>query len=403
MPQFITIILLIFINFSVSKIAFSDEKNFEIMERNKKFRLKKVKRKLKNLTSNVAFEGKHFKIVRSKDEKPILFSDSSLKLKAATTYFHLEKARSYFINQLNSEYVKKLPQITIRIEHTNKFNELGHFAHDNFEPQYNNALSIPAGKGYAPAEIKPWEMEIWFRPAKKIHISEIDKKNPPYDLKKIFTNFRRGVHMNSIQRFLMDYFLIKAYDNLDRSGSVQQFLRTTGTSIMLELALSQASLLERLITRRWYKLDAALIPEIIYHEFSHIALSDYLELNHSTSVIEGMADFFAGKISNSKELATKVKKYNSYNGKKVDTSTIYRQEFELTSMANTDFLFGLLWQINEIIDDPSVIYNMRDKIKTDSNIRDNLINGLFDTYQDSSNYVQHKKLELYRELYQRGI
>tara|TARA_B100000886_G_C20351956_1_gene461271 strand:- start:553 stop:1071 length:519 start_codon:yes stop_codon:yes gene_type:complete len=172
---------------------------------------------------------------------------------------------------------------------------------------------------------------------------------------------------------------------------------------MLELALSQASLLERLITRRWYKLDAALIPEIIYHEFSHIALSDYLELNHSTSVIEGMADFFAGKISNSKELATKVKKYNSYNGKKVDTSTIYRQEFELTSMANTDFLFGLLWQINEIIDDPSVIYNMRDKIKTDSNIRDNLINGLFDTYQDSSNYVQHKKLELYRELYQRGI
>ena len=41
-----------------------------------------------------------------------------------------------------------MPKVTIRLELTNVFNELGHFANDNLDPQYNNALSIPAGNGF---------------------------------------------------------------------------------------------------------------------------------------------------------------------------------------------------------------------------------------------------------------
>ena len=383
--------------------AFSNTIEMEIMERNKFFRLKKERRPLPNLISDNSFDGKYFKIVMGKNNSAIKFTDQELRLKAATTYYHLEKARSYFINELKSDYVQNLPQTIIRIEHKNKFNELGHFANDNLDPQFNNALSIPAGNGYEPAGIQPWGHEIWFRPAKKIHISEIDQKRSPISVKSLFKTFRRGVHMSSIQRFLMAFFIIKKYDNMDQAQSIEHFIRTAGTSIILELALSQSGLLESLMTRKWYILDSALIPEIIYHEFAHIALSDHLELNHSTSVIEGMADFFAGQIANSKQLATKVKKYNSYNGKKVDTKKLYQMEFESTGMANTDFLFGLLWQVNEVINSPSLIFKLRTKINTDSNIRDGLLKGLFDTIDEDPTIKQSKKLQLYRELYLRGI
>ena len=389
------------LNISDAQANFSIQ--MDVMARNKHFHVKKIKGNLKNLTSNNSFEGLHFKIVHGKSDEAIQFTNEELRLKAATVYYHLEKARDYFTDKLNSKYVKSLPQTIIRIEHTNKFNELGHFANDNFEPQFNNALTIPAGIGYEPAGIKPWNTEIWFRPAKKIHLSEIENSQIPIDAKKILKNFRNGVHMSSLQKFLVDYFVVKIYGQLDLNGSIEQFLRTTGSSILLELALSQSNLIQRIITKKWYHLETALIPEIIYHEYSHLALSDGLLLNQSTAVIEGMADFFAGKISNSKELATKVAKYNTYNGKKVNSTQLYQQEFELTSMANTDFLFGLLWQINEVIQDENLIYELRNKISTDSKIRDDLIKGIFDLIDENPKFTQEIKLKLYRMLYSRGI
>ena len=397
------IILAIISLLSISKAYASYSVEMDVMSRNKRFRLKKQKMLLSNLISNNSFEGKNFKIVKGKSEDAILFTNKELRLKAATVYFHLEKARNYFIKNLNSSFVQSIPTTIIRIEHFNKFNELGHFANDNLEPQFNNALTIPEGAGYEPAGIKPWNTEIWFRPSKKIHISEIENSQIPIDAKKMLRTFRNGVHMSSLQKFLMDYFVIKIYGQLDRKASIEQFIRTTGTSIMLELALSQASLIQRLITKRWYLLESALIPEIIYHEYSHLALSDGLKLNQSTAVIEGMADFFAGKISNSKELATKVSKYNSFNGKRVSSTKLYQQEFESTSMANTDFLFGLLWQVNEIVQDESLIYDLRNKITTDSNIRDHLIKGIFELIDENPKYTQEIKLKLYRIFYLRGI
>lgn len=82
---------------------------------------------LPNLVDVNKFEGLHFKIVKGKLNEAISFDDTDeeLKIRAATTYYHLEKARSYFVDVMKSEYTKNLPQITVRIEHTNQFNELG--------------------------------------------------------------------------------------------------------------------------------------------------------------------------------------------------------------------------------------------------------------------------------------
>ncbi len=72
----------------------------------------------------------------------------------------------------------------------------------------------------------------------------------------------------------------------------------------------------------------ALVPEIIYHEYAHIALSDSLELTHSTAVIEGMADFFAGKIGGNHKLAMHIKKHNTFSGKNAKRKQQYMAQFE---------------------------------------------------------------------------
>ena len=126
---------------------------------------------LPNLISDNSYDGKYFKIVYGKSDEAISFDDTDeIQLKAATTYYHLNKARQFFTDVIKSDYVKGLPPLIIRLDLINVFNEVGHFANDHLNPQFNNALSIPAGAGYPPKNIHPWGNEIWFRPSKKIQL-----------------------------------------------------------------------------------------------------------------------------------------------------------------------------------------------------------------------------------------
>jgi len=75
---------------------------------------------LPDLTSDHSYEGKFFKIVHGKNDEAVRFDDSEdLQLKAATTYYHLSKARKFFAEFIKSSYVQNLPQITIRLDLTN--------------------------------------------------------------------------------------------------------------------------------------------------------------------------------------------------------------------------------------------------------------------------------------------
>ena len=186
MKIIIAILLTLFIQNIESN---AKEVKMNVMARNKRFRLKETRLNLPNLTSNNSFEGKNFKIVQGKSNNAILFTNQELRLKAATVYYHLEKARKYFIEKMNSSYVENLSQIIIRIEHKNKFNELGHFANDNLDPQFNNALSIPAGDGYEPAGIKPWGHEIWFSHQKRFIYLRLITRNLQYLLSHFLKHF----------------------------------------------------------------------------------------------------------------------------------------------------------------------------------------------------------------------
>src|SRR5690606_1307067 len=130
--------------------------------------------------------------------------------------------------------------------------------------------------------------------------SEIDMKNGDASMKVLLENFRKQSHMQTLSRFLVG--LINK--NLFPQGvDVNSVFRTFGSSLMIELGYQTMDELTYLLGRKYFHLDSALVPEIIYHEYSHVALSDHLVLSHSTAVIEGMADIFAGFIGNTSKLA----------------------------------------------------------------------------------------------------
>lgn len=352
------------------------------------------------------FEGKYFKIVKGKSSEAISFEDShELQLKAATTYYHLSKARKYFVDVVKSEYVKNLPQLTIRLDITNGFNEVGHFDHDKLNPMFNNAVSIPPGDGYAPAKVPGWDYEIWFRPQKEINIKDF---NGPIDqapsMKHTLSSFRSATHLNNFELVLIS--VIQKTLNFQDPKIFSTMFRLVGSSVFVEAIYQSTDVAAEFFQRRIYRLESALVPEIIYHEFSHIALSDHLELSHSSPVNEGLADFFAGKISQSKKLALNIDKYNLYSGKEVKNKAMYRQDFEMNSFANNDFVFGLLWNLGETVGsdiEGKFVYELSKKLSSNSSIKEDLVGEALQTCELFCQTPLVDKYKLYKMFHFKGI
>jgi len=404
MKNLILIIALIF-----AANAFAQARTFKAVVRTENNRATEEMIELENLISDTSFDGEHFKIVKGKSDEAIKFdAEEDLVFRAATAYHHLTVARNYFINKVKSEYVSKSEKMVIRIEHTNQFSELGHFAHDNLDPQFNNALTVPAGKGLASRGVKPWGSEIWFRPKKKIHISELNTNNlANQEFKVLMRGFRNQIHMQSLQRFLAGAVgALVSGSTRSNPLSVDNVIRTVGSSLIMEFGYQFIDPISKATARKWYWLDTALIPEIIYHEYAHAALSDHLVLSHSTAIIEGMADFFAGQIAGSPKLAKHIKKHNTFNGKNAKKKQDYVVQFEMTEYANTDFVFGLLWEIKNILGEEkgeAFMFDLRKRLTTNSTIRGQLIDGILKTCDSVCEQPFVDKIRILKALNLRGI
>lgn len=384
---------------------------------------------LMDLVSDRAFDGEHFMVVKGKGkcsiippqkegekekevcvDEPVSFdADEATLLRASTTYYHLTKARDYFQNHLKSDYVKSMEKVVIRIEHQNQFSELGHFANNNLEPQFNNALTVPAGKGLASRNVTPWGLEIWFRPVKRVNLNDLQVNNlQAKEFKALLSGFRNQIHMQSLSRFLSSSvtFLTQASSGASSPFSLDSLIRTAGSSLVMEAGYIFIDPITKATSRQWYWLDTAMIPEIIYHEYAHAALSDYLVLSHSTAIIEGMADFFAGQIAKSPTLAKKIKKYNTFNGKDAKRKKDYQIEFELGEYANTDFVFGLLWEMKNILGEEkgeSFMFDLRKNLNTNSSIRNGLVEGLIKTCKEECSDPFNDRIRILKALNLRGI
>jgi hypothetical protein len=375
---------------------------------NKIYYTKKV---MPDLIEKNSFDGKYFKIVKGKSNEAVSFDeqDKDILLKAANVYYHLSQARDFWVNQMDSQVAANFPKTTIRLDISNQFDDLGHFAHDNRTPQYNNALSVPAGEtpSWVPASKQDkWGKEIWFRPLKSIPTKELGPMGPnPLTvslsaLERPLINYTQ----NQFNHRLMEEIFYPAYV----SRSIQQdVIRYAGTYAVMKIIIYGSKMADPLFVDKFYYLDTAMIPEIIYHEYAHLILSDNLEMSHSTSVNEGMADYFAAVLSKKRKIYAKVPRYSNSAPKDTQEKKKYSHWDESNRNATADFTLSVLWDVRETLGEEigdKVVYEARKFLKTEtSTISDGLLRAILAACDVKCEMPRRDKYKLYKTFAHKGF
>lgn len=364
-----------------------------------------------DLESNNSFDGKYFKIVKGKNKEAITFDekDEELLLKAANTYYHLNKARDFWVRDMESEVAANLPKMIVRVEITNQYDDLGHFAHQNKAPQYNNALSIPEGEtpSWVPADKQDkWGKEIWFRPMKKILTSELGPLGPNPLTQSLMALERPLLNYtaNQFNQRLMEQFFYPAYVARPLHEDV---IRYVGTMALMKVLIYGSKHADALFMEKYYYLDTAMLPEIAYHEYAHVVLSDKLAMSHSTPMNEGMADYFAAVQSGKRKVYGKVPGYSNAAPKDTQEKRIYTHWDESNRNATADFTLSVLWDVRETLGaevGDKVVYQARQYLKTESStISDGLLRAILRACEDKCPQPRNDKYKLYQTFLRKGF
>jgi hypothetical protein len=391
--------------------SFSQEtRKFEVLERkNKSNKIRVLDVFLDDLVSADSFDGKYFKIVLGKNSSAIRFDEPNQLIvrKAANVYYHLSKARNFWNKKFHLPQSEK--KYVIRLEITNQFDELGHFAHDNRSPQFNNAVSVPSGESpdWIPAEKqRKWYNEIWFRPMKKIDVNDLPDLGPNpltvslQALEEPFLNYTR----NNFNQSILEHIFYPTYAANPLWVDV---IRFAGTIALTKVVIEGTKLSDRLFVEKYYYLDTAMIPEVIYHEYAHVMLSDHLELFHSTPVVEGFADYFAAIMSNKKLVYAPVKGFGNASGKEINSKKKYSHWYEANRMASSDFVLSVLWDVRKTLGPhiaDKLIFDSRTLLKTQSaTISHHLIEAILATCDSVCEEPRRDRLLLYEKFSLKGF
>jgi hypothetical protein len=395
---------LVFLACMISSALADSGQAFKVLIRQEKSnRTHYVERELIDLESNSAFDGKYFKIVTGKEKKPIGFDhpDKDLVTKAATVYHHLSEARNFWVEQMKSGKALAIPKIIVRLQIKNQFDELGHFANDNRNPQFNNALSIPEGEtpDWVPAERQDkWGKEIWFRPKKIISTTELGSMGPNpltvslIALEKPLIDYTMG----QINRRVVEQIFYPSYATRPLH---EDLIRYAGTYALMKLIIQGSKYADPLFVEKYYYLDSAMVPEITYHEYAHLVLSDHLAMSHSTPVNEGMADYFAAVQSGHRKVYAKVRGHSNAAAKDTQEKQKYSHWNESNRLATSDFTLSVLWDVRETLGEEvadKVIYQSRKYLKTESStISEGLLRAILIACDDMCENPRRDKLKLY--------
>lgn len=380
--------------------SFSQE--FEVIDYNEAGYLVNKKVVLKDLTSKDSFEGKYFKIVNAKDEEAVKFSNLELSNRAAQVYHHLTVAHAYFskVKGMNKKHLNQ--KITIRLEMPNQFDVHGHFAHDSYSPEFNTAITIPASTEARMEEVPSWEREIWFRPMKLITTSKpIDSAVALLKSKEIQTNLSLVFLENDIAMQLSSGISKNIVDTLFTSDHFYYLM----TGFVAIKALPIFVRVYGTIFKPKFFLDTAMIPEVVYHEYSHYVLSDYMDLSISP-VIEGYANYYAGRISGKARWGKIPKQYTNDQGRNAYTNELYSFRLETSLYAVNSFTYKILWQLQDVFDaeTDAFIYRTRKKINKKSDIKNDMVNAFFDEINaDDELNTLFNKIKLHDILQRNGI
>lgn len=395
------ILLLTFSSFAETFTILDRDENFDVIVRNVEL----------PLISNHKFESKNFRITHALSNEAITtnISDQNLKFKASTVLYHLEKAKRFFVSQLLSDYVSMAPQMIVRLEMSRPFHNKFHFGSKSLRPEYNNAISVPAGiertivlPNRSNVQIEAWGEEIWFRPAVDEKIPEELRNKNLAETNQALDIFREQGQTISFQNYLAELF--NARDAIPISDSnarlaASLFLFTAGSHVMKNLF--------GLLMPSTIYLDAALIPEIIYHEYSHIAMSDHISLGNFP-IVEGMADYFAAIISKSDETLIKISDHvKNIRSKDPHRGDKYKSIFESKDYSQIDFTLSVLWVLRDLENDKDLanqtIFDLRRNIDARSSIREDLLRALVNRYKQSCAVPWKCKINISHKLSELGL
>ncbi len=378
--------------FSGSVIA--QEVTCEAMVRDSKHNLVREKVALEDLTSANAFSGRYFKIVSAKDDAPVKFNQGDLSFRACTTYYHLTKARKYFVENFNDRHVRALRELTIRIEMPYSFIDSSHFMSEDFK-SYNNSLTIPPSGRNKLAEIKPWNYEIWFAPKKKMkRKSAMQQAAKLLQSQDAQLNLRVGVLSGVGSNIATQIAQGLTLTSLEGQMYVESLFVSLAAVTITPWLLEKASA----IFKPSFYLDTALIPEVIYHEFGHIAFAKHLRPTHHSPIIEGYANYFAADIGNTDTILKKTRGLSKGLDKLNPNKTImYDTWMEERQYAQYGFTFGLLWDIRKALgaeDSRKLLYKAHEKLNASSNVRTDLLTVLEETARNMFPASEHQRIIL---------
>lgn len=325
------------------------------------------------------FETDWIKIVEKTGDNAISVNiqDRALLEKAATVFYHANKARQFFLSNFGPESLNHLKKLVIRLNITRSFNDVAHFGGAHLNPDFNNALTIPPSGGARLSHYEPWGHEIWFRPGKLVkgdagftRIGETFEQ----------TGFTRLFASNALKAGFSAYASETAIEggieNLSHSHHLQTMAVGFGMAFLLPKALKVAGK----YIKQDYFLETALVPEIIYHEFVHAVLAKEISPRNSTPVGEGLANFFASQIARTSQIAHKAgDRQRGYSGRDGESDPFYSLELEARALAQHNFCFQLLWHSNKVLGETGkrIIYRASHNLNSTQDIKYGLIDALF--------------------------
>ncbi len=344
--------LLIFI-YLLSSSLFAFESDCKALVRNHKRKLIVKTVKIKDLVSKTHFHGRYFKVLKRNSEDAIAFNSPD-SFRACTVYYHSTLAKDYFKNNFELKRLQRPRAIKLRIEMNLGFEESVHMMHENNGLFYNNAVTIPPSTNSRIID-KPWFYEIWFAPKKPVKIdSSIYRASELVTSGPFMSSLLLGVGQSQATTIGID---------LIRGTEFGAGFYTKTLALSIGVTAIVPSLLKWLSKpfKQTLYLDSAMIPEVIYHEYSHYALSEFLSIDKHAPVVEGVANYFAAIIGKTDSILDSTRGHSKglVEISAKDTKN-YKYSMEDKKYAQLDFSFKFLYAIKKTFGQEvgtSIIFN----------------------------------------------
>jgi hypothetical protein len=367
--------------FSLSSFALSHK--CEVLVRNKSKKLIQKKVELTHLRSVDSFSGKYFKIVKGKEEKALSFN-SKLSFRACHVYYHLSKAREYFSSHFDLPHLNKPRALVIRVEMELGYNDSSHFLHENLGKFYNNALTIPPSGVSRLDIVKPWYYEIWFAPKKKVKIkSAFARASEVASSWPVLNQMIFGIFQQQATQFGSYVLQGNTVTALEGEYYFKSLLFSIGVTALVPNIMKWSSKL----FKKTIFLDSLMIPEVIYHEFTHFALSPHISIDKHSALGEGIANFYAALIGKTDSILGRSRKYAKglikIEAKKTKKYEYYMEDSKYAQLDFTfKFLYGIKSEMGQIKSE-QLVFKAASSLEDKFSIKENFLPALFNSIEST--------------------